>query len=75
MRVPFVTTVSFADGDGTVHLQYGISAGDEQEARNEIKRRLINQELYKYSISEIRRATSTEAASLNLSPGTIKLLN
>jgi hypothetical protein len=75
MHVPFVTTVSFADGDATVHLQYGVSAGDEQEARNEIERRLINHELYNYSISEIRRATLSEAASLNLSPGCIKLLN
>jgi len=36
---------------------------------------LINQELFNYSILEIRRATSTEAASLDLAAGTIKLLN
>ena len=76
MYVPFVTTVSFADySGGTVHLQYGVSAGDEREARNEIERRLINQELYNYSIVEIRQATSGEAASLNLTAGAIKLLN
>jgi hypothetical protein len=47
MHVPFVTTVSFADRDGTaVHLQYGVSAGDESEASSEIERRLINQELF-----------------------------
>jgi hypothetical protein len=36
---------------------------------------LINQELFNYSILEIRRATTTEAASLDLPAGTIKLLN
>ena len=31
MQVPFVTTVSFADRDGTaIHLQYGVSAGNER---------------------------------------------
>jgi hypothetical protein len=76
MQVPFVTTVSFADRDGTaIHLQYGVSAGNEREARSELERRLINQELFNYSILEIRRATSTEAASLDLPAGSIKLLN
>jgi hypothetical protein len=76
MHVPFVTIVSFADRDGTaVHLQYGVSAGDETEARSEIERRMINQELFNYSILEIRRATSSEAACLDLPAGTIKLLN
>jgi hypothetical protein len=50
-------------------------AGNEREARSELERRLINQELFNYSILEIRRATSTEAASLDLTAGTIKLLN
>ena len=76
MQVPFVTTVSFADRDGmTVHLQYGVAAPSEREARSELERRLINQELFNYSILEIRRATSTEAAALDLPAGTIKLLN
>jgi hypothetical protein len=76
MQVPFVTTVSFADRDGmTVSLQYGVAAGSEREARSELERRLINQEVYNYSISEIRRATSSEAASLNLPAGSIRLLN
>jgi hypothetical protein len=76
MHVSFVTTVSFADRDGlTVNLQYGVSAGNEHEARSEIERRLINQEVYNYSISEIRPATSSEAALLNLTNGAIKLLN
>jgi hypothetical protein len=76
MYAPFVTTVSFADHDGmTVHLQYGVSAGNEREARSELERRLLNQEVHNYSILEIRRATSGEAASLNLRAGSIKLLN
>jgi hypothetical protein len=75
MQVPFVTTVSFADRDGTVHLRYAVSAGNEREARSEIERRLINQELYNYSIAEIRRATSREAAELDLPAGSIMLLN
>jgi hypothetical protein len=76
MNVPFVTTVAFADHDGkTAHLQYGVSAGNEREARSELERRFLSQELYKFSILEIRRATSSEAAELNLSAGGIKLLN
>ena len=76
MQVPFVTTVSFADHDGmTVRLQYGVAAQSEREARSELERRLINQEIYNYSISEIRRATSSEAELLNLPDGSIILLN
>ena len=75
MQVAFVTTVSFPDRDGVVQLQYAVAAGNEREARREIERRLINQELYNYSIADIRLATSSEAASLALKPGAIKLLN
>jgi hypothetical protein len=76
MQVPFVTTVSFADRDGmTIRLQYGIAASNEGEARSELERRLINQEIYSYSIAEIRRATLSEAESLNLPAGSIILLN
>ena len=76
MNVPFVTTVAFADHDGkTAHLQYGVSAGTEREARSELERRFLSQELYKFSILEIRRATLSEAAALNLSTGSIKLMN
>ena len=76
MQVPYVTTVSFADRDGmTVNLQYGVAAPSEREARNELQRRLINQEIYNYSISEIRPATSSEAQELNLPAGSIILLN
>ena len=76
MQVPYVTTVSFADRDGvTVRLQYGVAAPSENEARSELQRRLINQEIYNYSISEIRPATSSEAQELNLSAGGIILLN
>jgi hypothetical protein len=76
MQVPFVTTVSFADRDGmTVRMQYGVAADSEREARSELERRLINQEVFNYSISEIRRATSSEAESLNLTAGSIRLLN
>ncbi len=76
MNVPFVTTVAFADHDGkTARLQYGVVADSEREARSELKRRFLNQELYKFSILEVRRATSSEAAALNLPPGGIELLN
>lgn len=76
MQVPYVTTVSFADRDGvTVNLQYGVAAPSEREARSELQRRLINQEIYNYSISEIRPATSNEAQELNLPAGSIILLN
>jgi hypothetical protein len=76
MHVPYVTTVSFADRDGvTVSLQYGVAAPSEKEARSELQRRLINQEIYNYSIKEIRPATSSEAQELKLTAGSIILLN
>jgi len=76
MHVPYVTTVSFADRDGvTVSLQYGVAAPSENEARSELQRRLINQEIYNYSIKEIRPATSREAQELKLAAGSIILLN
>ena len=76
MNMPFVATVAFADHDGkTAHLQYGVSAGSEGESRSELERRFLSQELYKFSILEIRRATASEAASLDLATGGIKLLN
>jgi hypothetical protein len=76
MYMPFVTTVSFAGRDGVnVNLQYGVSAGNEAEARTEIQRRLINQEICNYSIIEVRRATHDEAELLDLPAGSIKLLN
>jgi hypothetical protein len=76
MHMPFVTTVAFAGWDGaSVNLQYGVSAGNEAEARTEIQRRLINQEICNYSIVEVRRATRDEAKLLNLPAGSIKLLN
>jgi hypothetical protein len=76
MQLPFVSTVSFADRDGmTVRLQYGIAASSEHEARSELQRRLINQEIYNYSIAEIRQATTSEAEELNLPAGSIILLN
>ena len=76
MSVPYVTTVSFSDHSGTaVHLHYGVSAGSEREARSEIERRLINQEMFNYSILEVRPATSDEAATLKLPAGASKLLD
>jgi hypothetical protein len=76
MQVPFVSTVAFANHDGmTVHLQYGVSAASAREARSELERRLINQEVYNYSILEVRPATSGEAQTLDLPAGTIRLLN
>ena len=76
MNVPFVTTVAFADHDGkTAELQYGVAADNEHQARSELERRFLSQELYKFSILEVRRATSSEAAALNLSAGAIRLLN
>lgn len=76
MSVSFVTTVSCAGRNGAaVRMQYGVSAASEAEARSELKRRFLHQELFNYSIVEIRRATSGEAKSLNLAAGAIKLLN
>ena len=76
MQVSYVTTVAFPNHDGmTVHLQYGVSAGSAREARSELERRLINQEVYNDPISGSAPRNLGRSSVVDLADGTIKLLN
>lgn len=68
MYQTFVCRVHF-DEDGR-SMRYGISAGNEFEVKDAVKRTFG-----KVVISEIRKATRGEAASLNLTSGGIRPLN
>ncbi len=72
---PFKTTVRFVDRDGTIQrLHYAVSAGNWRDAKMELERRLLNQEVFGYTIEEIIASTGQEAATLNLPAGCVQLL-
>ena len=67
MQWPFKTTVRFAGRDGNpVRLQYAVSAASGSEAKSELERRLLGQEVFGYIIEDAVAATGQEAAQLNL---------
>ncbi len=75
MYWPFKTTVSFRDDNGRqIRLTYAVSAGDMIEAKCELERRLLSQEVFGYTIERIVAATKEEAAEFNLPAGCIALL-
>ena len=65
-----VCRVMFNDADDAKSRRYGVSAGNEFEVVEAIKRKLGDVE-----VSDIREATPRELASLRLSAGEIKLLH
>ena len=75
MQWPFKTTVRFAAGDGNViRLQYAVSAMSGSEAKTELERRLVGQEVFGYVVEEVVAATGQEAAQLKLPDGCVQLL-
>ena len=66
MYIPFVCSVRF-EGEAKSR-RYGVSAGNEFEVEEAVRRSFGI-----VTVSDIRRATSSEAASLNLSAGCVKL--
>jgi hypothetical protein len=45
---PFLTTVKFKTKDGGfVRLQYAVSAIDRNQAKSELKKRIMNQEIFR----------------------------
>jgi hypothetical protein len=75
MQWPFKTTVKFAGRDGNVvRLQYAVSAMSEREAKQELERRLLGQEVFGYTVEDVVAATGMEAAQLRLPQGCIQLL-
>ena len=75
MQWPFKTTIKFAGRDGNVvRLQYAVSAMSEREAKQELERRLLGQEVFGYTVEDVVAATGMEAAQLQLPEGCIQLL-
>lgn len=70
MYKPFICRVMFKDGEDSKSWRYGVSAGNEFEVIEAIKR-----EFGDVTIDDIREATIGERASLRLAAGAIKLLN
>jgi hypothetical protein len=75
MQWPFKTTVKFEGRDGhVVRLQYAVCAMSESEAKVELQRRLLGQEVFGYTVEDIVAATGKEAAQLNLPDDCVQLL-
>ena len=67
MYRPFKTTVKFNSDDGReIRLQYLVSADNSIEAKCELERRFLSQEVFGYRIEEVVAATSEEAAIFKL---------
>ncbi len=75
MEWPFKTTVKFAGREGSVvRLQYAVSAVSGSQAKSELERRLLGQEVFGYTVEDVVAATGQEAADLKLPVGCIQLL-
>jgi len=75
MYWPFKTTVLFVDGDGQEHrLRYAVSADNVIEARSQLERRLLGQEVHGYTVESVTAATVGEAANLKLPAGCVQLM-
>jgi hypothetical protein len=62
-------------GDDEHSLRYGVSEVSELDARRLMERYLRDQKVEDFSILEVKPATASEAASLNLSPSCVAVLN
>ena len=75
MQWPFKTTVRFDNAEGTtVRLLYAVSATNTAEAKSELERRFLGQEVFGYTIEDAIAATGQEAAQLGLPNGCVMLL-
>jgi hypothetical protein len=74
MYWPFKTTVKFVDNDGrALRLQYAVSAANSVEAKGELERRFLGQEVFGYTIEKIKAATRQKAAAYNLPAGCVHI--
>jgi hypothetical protein len=63
MYRPFKTTVKFATDDAQeIRLEYLVSAKSSTEAKSELERRLLGQEVFGYIVEKVVAATKQEAA-------------
>ena len=69
MYWPFKTTVKFATDDAQeIRLEYLVSAKSSIEAKSELERRLLGQEVFGYIVEKVVAATKQEAAFFRLPP-------
>jgi hypothetical protein len=67
MYRPFKTTVKFATDDAQeIRLEYLVSAKSSTEAKSELERRLLGQEVFGYIVEKVVAATKQEAAFFRL---------
>jgi hypothetical protein len=75
MQWPFKTTVRFDGEQGsTTRLHYAVSAESASEAKSELERRFLGQEVFGYTIEHVVAATGHEAAQFELPNGCVMLL-
>jgi hypothetical protein len=75
MHWPFKTTVKFTtDGAQEIRLEYLVSAKSSIEAKSELERRLLGQEVFGYIVEKVVAATKQEAAIFRLPSGCVQLL-
>ena len=75
MYWPFKTTVKFATYDAQeICLEYLVSAKSSIEAKSELERRLLGQEVFGYIVEKVVAATKQEAAIFRLPSGCVQLL-
>ena len=73
-RRGFCTGVGIRLPSIVVRLQYAVCAMSESEAKQELQRRLLGQDVFGYTVEDIVAATGKEAAQLNLPDGCVQLL-
>jgi hypothetical protein len=71
MQWPFKTTVRYDRTETTVRVQYAVCADNYRAAKQELMRRLAQQEVEGYVIEQVVAATGREAAQLNLPDGCV----
>jgi hypothetical protein len=65
----------FVDGNGQKdRLSYAVSADNVIEARSQLERRLLAQEVHGYTVESVIAATVGEAANLKLPAGCVQLM-
>jgi hypothetical protein len=75
MYWPFKTTVKFAaDAAQEIRLEYLVSAKNSIDAKSELERRLLGQEVFGYIVEKVVAATKQEAAMFKLPSGCVQLL-
>ena len=76
MYWPFRTTVRFSGShdESESRLDYLVSAVSGIEAKKELRRRLLSQEVFGYKIESAIAATKEEAARFMLPAGCVMLL-